>query len=324
MKKFLISIDTEGDNLWAWRAGDKITTENAHFLPRFQELCESYGFKPTYLTNYEMATDSFFIDYFKSKNLNGQCEIGMHLHAWNSPPTYELPIRNDIKPGAPYLIEYPKDIMLKKIDMMTKVIEDRFDYHPVTHRAGRWATNDTYFELLNEFGYKIDCSVTPGKNWESAPGQTSGSCGSNYLNEAKYPYRIPNTDIIEIPVTIRENHRLKLGKNAGVRKTIRKYLDAKKGQGLVWLRPKNRADNLSDMLYLAEKISSEKKADYLMFMLHSSELMPGGSPNFKSEESIENLYSNLKGLFNTVSQKYYGVSFRDYYEEMQNNGKLKI
>ena len=65
MKKFLISIDTEGDNLWKWQVGDIVTTENAKYLPRFQSLCEKYGFKPTYLTNYEMAMDSFFIEYFK-------------------------------------------------------------------------------------------------------------------------------------------------------------------------------------------------------------------------------------------------------------------
>ena len=27
-KKFLITIDTEGDNLWAWKQGDAIRTEN--------------------------------------------------------------------------------------------------------------------------------------------------------------------------------------------------------------------------------------------------------------------------------------------------------
>lgn len=29
----------------------------------------------------------------------------MHLHAWNSPPEHDLKVRNDVKTGAPYLIE---------------------------------------------------------------------------------------------------------------------------------------------------------------------------------------------------------------------------
>src|SRR5512144_2975448 len=46
---FLITIDTEGDNLWS--RPREITTGNARYLPRFQALCEKYGLKPTYLTN---------------------------------------------------------------------------------------------------------------------------------------------------------------------------------------------------------------------------------------------------------------------------------
>ena len=53
---FLITIDTEGDDIWGRHA--TVTTENARYLPRFQDLCRKHGFKPTYLTNYEMAVDS--------------------------------------------------------------------------------------------------------------------------------------------------------------------------------------------------------------------------------------------------------------------------
>jgi hypothetical protein len=45
---FLITVDTEGDNLWS-RPRD-ITVRNAEVLPRFQELCERHGLRPTYLT----------------------------------------------------------------------------------------------------------------------------------------------------------------------------------------------------------------------------------------------------------------------------------
>ena len=50
---FLITIDTEGDNLWA--NPREITTQNARFLPRFQALCERFLLKPTWLTNWEMV-----------------------------------------------------------------------------------------------------------------------------------------------------------------------------------------------------------------------------------------------------------------------------
>lgn len=48
MKHFIITVDTEGDNLWEYKKGTPIGTENAKYLPRFQSLCEKYGFKPVY------------------------------------------------------------------------------------------------------------------------------------------------------------------------------------------------------------------------------------------------------------------------------------
>src|ERR1700712_1667197 len=102
MPTFLITIDTEGDDLWSGPA--EITTRNAAFLPRFQALCESHGFRPTYLTNYEMASDPRFAAFARGVIRDGAGEVGMHLHAWHSPPHFEL-TPHDTR-HMPYLVEY--------------------------------------------------------------------------------------------------------------------------------------------------------------------------------------------------------------------------
>ena len=166
-KYFIITIDTEGDNLWKWKKEDPITTENAKFLQRFQNLCDRYGFKPVWLSNYEMLNDSFYVNFI-SKVVNNNCgEIGMHLHAWYSKPDFEL---SDHYDGAPYLIEYPVEIMEAKIEYMTHLIESRVGIKPVSHRAGRWAINETYIRILIKNGYKADCAITPGIDWSKCPG----------------------------------------------------------------------------------------------------------------------------------------------------------
>ena len=111
MKAFIITVDTEGDDLWHWKPGKEITTENTNYIPQFQELCEEYGFKPVYLTNYEMAMDDRWVSYSAQKAREGKCEIGMHLHAWNTPPEYDL--ENKYR-GNPYITEYPDDVMEQK------------------------------------------------------------------------------------------------------------------------------------------------------------------------------------------------------------------
>jgi hypothetical protein len=116
-------------------------------------------------------------------------------------------------------------------------------------------------------------------------------------------------------LTIRENHRLKSLKGCGIKKGLTRLKEAKRGYGPLWLRPRNNKDNLDDMLYLTDVIFKEKSTDYLMFMLHSSEFMPGGSPTFFNEEAIEKLYENLEILFQYISKKFIGYTFKEYYDE---------
>lgn len=80
----------------------------------------------------------------------------------------------------------------------------------------------------------------------------------------------------------------------------------------IWLRPGHSSEK--QMQYLIERIV-DSDADYLMFMLHSSEFMPGGSPNFKTAESIENLYALLERLFARIALQFQGITLRDYYKE---------
>lgn len=68
------------------------------------------------------------------------------------------------------------------------------------------------------------------------------------------------------------------------------------------------------MIRLAD-IIRQSQSDYIMFMLHSSELMPNGSPTFRTVESIENLYETLTKLFDYCSRYFCGSTLKEYYSE---------
>lgn len=307
MKKFIITIDTEGDNLWGWREGDKISTNNTKFLSRFQELCNKYNFKPVWLTNYEMMCDDDYVAFIKDVVSKGNGELGMHLHAWNNPPYHYLPIDQD---GAPYLIEYPVDVMDKKIATLTKLIEEKTGIKPTTHRAGRWAMNDSYFELLCKYGYNVDCSYTPYIDWKSSFGRTKGFVGSNYSKVRNKIYTLSFGDkkITEMPVTIKKTHKWFKPQHKGIMTLAKSIYRALMGES-IWLRP--NGSNLEKMKYI---VRSNKK-DYVMFMIHSSEFMPGGSPNFRTEKDIEKLYSDMESLFEYASKNYEGITIADYFNQ---------
>lgn len=312
MKKVIITMDTEGDNLWKWKLGDLITTQNAMYLQRFQDLCNNYSFKPVWLSNYEMIQDSRFVDFISKVEEKAEGELGMHLHAWNSPPEYKL--TNIKQNGAPYLIEYPTEIMEEKIDYLTSLIKARTGIIPTSHRAGRWAMDERYFYLLIKYGYTVDCSVTPGINWCNSVGATPNAVGSDYSECNTSPYWIQFDDkkILEIPVTIRKSHKIFLSDKRNLKNICKSAYYGVKGSYL-WLRPQK--DNLNQMLELIKKIEYSKNDDYIMFMLHSSELMPGGSPNFETDLSIENLYKDLEVLFKYLSNRFEGITLRQYYKD---------
>ena len=158
-KYFIITVDTECDNQWDTNA--KQETKNALFIPRFQELCEKYNFFPVYLIDYEMAQNTFLQSYLSKKRMEDKCEIGMHLHSWNTPP---FSIEDQSSTSRPYLIEYSNDLMKKKIDSLHETLVKAFGDTIVSHRAGRWAVDQDYLSILSDKGYLIDCSITPHVN----------------------------------------------------------------------------------------------------------------------------------------------------------------
>ena len=306
-KKFIITIDTEEDSQWDINALP--STENAKYIPKFQELAEKYRFKPTWLTTYGMAKDSFFVDYMRDCLKRDACEIGMHLHAWNNPPNYPLPKVNQERE---YLIEYPESIMDEKIRTLTALLEETFSIKMLSHRSGRWSTDERYFKLLKKYGYKYDCSVTPFVNWEQCVGAT-GIIGTDYSACSIHPYEIYE-GIMEIPVSIRPLRFLATDSMNTVHAFMHEIKWSTKKR-ITWLRPMKNPSFIA-LKNVLDKV--EDDSDYAMFMLHSSELMSGGSPAFPSEKSIEDLYICIEKLFDYAKQKgFVGCKLSDYNKELE-------
>ena len=54
-------------------------------------------------------------------------------------------------------------------------------------------------------------------------------------------------------------------------------------------------------------------ADHVAFTLHSSELMPGGSPSFRGARDIERLYEIMEILFEELSRWCRGVTLKEFH-----------
>lgn len=304
---FIITIDTEPDDQWNSLLYDQ--TANARYIPRFQSLCEKYNFKPVYLTEYNMAKDPFFIEYFQTKLAENKCEIGVHPHAWSTPPFVNL-TDNDCK-YKPFLIDFTLDTMRDKFSSLMEILTRNFGNNIISHRAGRWAFNTDYLGVLIENGIKIDCSVLPhhkiAKSSDEAPGN-----GTSFVSCPDALYEMDVNDfakqgksgVFEVPMTVYDKSPFLRKSTALIssRLSNRKF-------GMTKLRPESgNIGNLLDIVQYAEK----KDLDYLEFMLHSSEFMPGCSLAFPDSRSIELLFTDLEKLFERISGRFIGKTLKEF------------
>jgi hypothetical protein len=288
---FIITIDTEGDNIWA--RPRQVTTRNAAWLPAFQDLAQCHGFRPTWLVNWEMAHAPACVEFLRDVLARDAGEVGLHLHAWDTPPLE--PLTNDDGQNHPYLCEYSESLMFAKLDRLAGVLEDTFQRPLRSHRAGRWALDSHTVRWLRQRGFAADCSVCPGIDWRSTQGSPHGAGGPDYRRAPHEPYFLDEQDVtrpathpepdalLEVPLTIRAPRW------PWARTIFESY-----SKRHSWLRPNGR--NGAALRKCVDDGLAAGRA-HLLFMLHSSELMPGGSPSFPTADSVTRLYEDLAALF---------------------------
>jgi hypothetical protein len=305
--KFILTIDTEGDN--QWNHGCELTVANIRYVPRFQKLCEKYSIKPTYLVTSEVCEDAFAREIFKDYIKADKAEIGAHLHSWTTPPFQNKDgfRYNDVNHA--FATELPEHILSEKIVYLTNQIEASFGKRPSSFRSGRFGFSENVARILAENFYIVDSSVTPYTRWSVNRGIPDGEGGPDFLNITPFPYNYSFSQRIltEIPVTILPT-KFPLNKshvlaryyfsnvdNFIILKTLRRLFF--KHQPL-WLRPLIFMD-----INLFEELLNEAKEielPYIVMMFHSSELMPGSSIYRPDKDLVEKLYVLLDNFFDLL------------------------
>lgn len=302
--KFILSIDTEGDN--QWDHGRELTVENIKFVPRFQELCEKYSIKPTYLVTSEVCEDTFAKEIFTDYLLKDKAEIGTHLHSWTTPPFLDQVGFRYNDPNHAFATEFSENLINEKVKNLTNQIETSFGKRPLSFRSGRFGFNETLARILTDNSYLVDSSVTPYTSWSVHKGIPDGRGGPDFVDKTPFPYNynFHNGSLLEIPVTILPT-RFPLKTN----KTLARYYFRNVDNSLflrlfrkllysnqpLWLRPHRwmDIDKFDELINEAMTI----KLPYLVMMFHSSELMPGSSIYRTDKDSIEKLYDLLECFF---------------------------
>jgi hypothetical protein len=307
---FILTIDTEGDN--QWDHGRDLTVENIKFVPRFQDLCNKYLIRPTYLVTSEVCEDPFAKEIFKDYQSENKAEIGAHLHSWTTPPFSDKDGYRYNDSNHAFATELPDDLLSEKIKNLTNQIETTFGKHPLSFRSGRYGFDRKVALILSDNSYLVDSSVTPHASWSSYKGIPDGVGGPDFMDKAPFPYKynFATGSLLEIPITILPTrfplnsnntiagHYFRNVDNSLFLRVFRKLLFTNQP---LWLRPQPfmNIDLFNELLTEAIRI----KLPYLVMMFHSSELMPGCSIYRPDENSVEKLYDLLEGFFAILQNK---------------------
>jgi len=301
MTTLIVTIDTEEEGLWSsdFRR-DGYTVRNVQCVPRFQQLCEDFGIRPTYLVDTLVVADDSAISVLRAILDAGQCEIGAHLHPWCAPPFEE-----QISRFNSYLCNLTPSLQMRKLEQLTSDIEDRFGRRPTSFRAGRYGLDIVGARCLDQLGYVVDSSVISYYDYRSEGGPDFSLAPFKPYRTGGLELSTPsdNGKLWEVPVSVgfsQPNFQRSAVWYSRVRHPILRRLHIPGILDRLGLLRKikfspEQAD--SDQMNQLADMYVANDAPCLVMLFHSSSLMAGCSPYVKDEAGLERFLANLRNTF---------------------------
>lgn len=297
----VVTIDTEEDQ-WGPGSGD-VTVNNIASIPRLQSLFDEFGILPTYLVSLPVAANDEAMKTLNSILDDGRCEIGSHLHPWNTPP-----MREEITNTSTMLSNLPYDLQVEKLAHLTDFLEHRIGQRPRSFRAGRWGLNNDTVRALMACDYVVDSSVTPFVSWKAYEGPA-------FDNMPFVPFLMRDArkaagnngcgSLLEVPATIGYN-RWPFKRCRQWEHTLHRLPSRFHANGLaakwnilrkIWLSPE--INNARSMIALS-RLLIKHGVKVLNVTFHSSSLLPGFTPFVPSVNGLEKFYKRLTDYFDDL------------------------
>jgi hypothetical protein len=287
----LVGIDTEGDNQWDAAARADQRFENIYALGDLHARFARRGVRPTYVITHPVATDARSAEVLRRLLAGGDCEIGAHHHAWETPPCTS----EDVNRHA-YASTLPRQQFADQLTSLTAAITAAVGAKPVSYRSGRFGFSADHVAALEGEGYLVESSIAP-LFYEAHKG------GPEFVEAPLRPYflaydsatRPGTSNLLEVPVSAGLNRRLPKALQYAYARAPRPYTTKRvlKKLGLVrqrWLRPSY--SSLEDMIALARDLARDGQP-VLNLLFHSSEAIVGGSPYNRTQAELDAFFDRL-------------------------------
>lgn len=285
--KLVVSIDVEEEGLFRGRHPRRPAgVANVAHLRRLEPLLDDFGMPPTLLVAHAVAAAPECRDILLDWRGRRGAEIGAHLHPWSTPP-FDAP--GDDGPADPDAL--PEAALRAKLDALLETVGTLAGGRPLSFRMGRYHLTPTVARLAVAAGIRVDASVVPLR---TEPGGPDG------FDAPAEPYRIetPAGPLQEVPLTViplapalaRGWSRAARTLPAAARQ---RGLAAFRRFGAVGVQP---AWFTLPMMKRAARLHADRGGSVLHMHLHSSELMPGATPAFRSGADVDRLVARIRAF----------------------------
>jgi hypothetical protein len=313
--RIIVSIDTEED--FDWSAPFSSKSHAVHSMSRQhlgQQVLERHGVKPIYLCDFPIADQEVAYSGLRELQEAGRCAIGAQLHPWVNPPQIET-----VNERNSFLCNLPLELQREKLHALTERLAETLGVRPTVYKAGRHGADAELPGLLKPFGYKVDMSFNPIRDYRPQGGP----------DHTCYPHT---------PFWIDQEHELlSIPLTANVMGALRG--DWLRFSDLVWSRTAERFKlasilrrlNLMNRVALTpEGIPLSEAKQLTQFLIasghrifslcyHSTSLTPGSTPYVRNDQDLSRFLGWLDAYLEFFIGEMKGISVlpMDVYADAQ-------
>jgi hypothetical protein len=213
------------------------------------------------------------------------------LHTWVTPPFDE-----DVNAHNSYQGNLPRSLELAKLAHLTEVIHSNLGVRCAVHKAGRYGFGPNTAGILDELGYRIDCSVSPAF-------ESMSDGGPDFLHFSNRPFWF-GRDLLELPASgaclgwAPPDLRRRLA--TWVARPVPERLRAKAIASRLGLAEVVRLSpegfDLDDLARLT-RAELKRGERVLSLTLHSPSFAPGHTPYVRDQADLRRFLSVLRSFF---------------------------
>ncbi len=288
----VVTMDVEEEGLFSGRYRRRGTTvRNVAALRRLAPLSRELGFPLTLLCAHPVFTDPEACRTLEYMRDHCGAEIGAHLHHWSTPPYESDEI---FCPGTPVRTHLlGRDLLESRLDSLLAAGRAFQGAGLTSFRMGRWDLKKELFPLLAERGILADSSVCPLRAFAG---------GADHFLAPAQPWRPlgRHSGLLEVPLT----QICPLPGLPGLWQALFRRCPKKDSFHFLAAVSANPFWHTDAVMRLCARLIVRRKSPVLCLFWHSSELMPGGSPQVPDAASADRVFSRIFSFFRWLRENF--------------------